>query len=343
MRKLPAILLAALFANFAIADTLTTKDGSVINGTLGAISDGSVTITTPFAGDITVARDQVSGMTSDADRYYKLKSGNTLFGKLSQQGNQRQIITPDGAMAVNDGAIAASWGAGEDSPDLAAVKAAQVAPREWKYELGINIDGRTGNSEKTAFGGSLNAVLAGPDDTLQFFASGKRARDNGVLTEKELKGGVDYEQKIRDQWSWYTRLGLEYDAVELLDLRTTAAVGLGYQVFDGPDHALRLRTGLQYKHESYSDGRSESAPGLDAGLNHMIKLGPATLATDVTYTPAFEDFNRFNLLHTTSLDWPLSEAWSLRTGVEHDYNSQPSPGTERLDTTYFMRAVLKWQ
>lgn len=342
MRKLTTFL-ACLFANVAITDTLTTNDGSVINGTLGAISEARVTITTPFAGDIVVARDQVAGMTSDADRYYKLKSGSTLFGKLSQQGNQRQIVTVDGAMAVNEGAIAASWGPEEDSPELAAVKAAQVAPREWKYELGINIGGKTGNSEKTAFGGRLNATLAGPDDTLKFFASGKRARDNSVLSEKELKGGGDYEQKIRDKWSWYTRLGLEYDAVELLDLRTTAAAGFGYQVFDTPDHSLRLRTGLQYKHESYSDGRSESSPGLDLGLSHRIKLGPTTLANDVTHTPAFEDFNRYQLLHTSSLDWPISEAWSLRAGVENDYNSMPVAGTKRLDTTYFMHAVLQWQ
>lgn len=343
MRRFIPALLACLFANFAMADTLTTRDGSVLNGKLGAVTADSITITTPFAGDISVPRDQVASMTSDADRYYKLKSGNTLFGKLTQQGNQRQIVTVDGAMAVNEGAIAASWSEGEDSPEVAALKAAQVAPRNWKYEMGINIDGKTGNSEKTAFGGRLNATLAGPDDTLMFFASGKRARDNSVLTEKELKGGVDYEQKIKDNWSWYTRLGLEYDAVELLDLRTTAAAGFGYQVFDTPDHALRLRTGLQYKHESYSDGRNESAPGLDAGLSHMIKLGPTTLLTDVTYTPAFEDFGRFNLLHTSSLDWPLSEAWSLRLGVENDYNSMPVPGTERLDTSYFMRAVVKWQ
>ncbi|MFT5128232.1 MAG: putative salt-induced outer membrane protein YdiY, partial [Rhodothermales bacterium] len=180
-------------------------------------------------------------------------------------------------------------------------------------------------------------------DTLKFFASGKRARDNSVISEKELKGGVDYEQKIRDKWSWYTRLGLEYDVIELLDLRTTAAAGFGYQVFDTPEHSLRLRTGLQYKHESYADGRNESAPGLDLGINHRLKLGPAMLATDVTYTPAFEDFTRYNLLHTTSLDWPLSETWSLRLGVENDYNSQPVIGTKRLDTSYFMRAVLSWQ
>ena len=55
MRRFTTTLLACLFANLALADTLTTNDGSVINGKLGAITDSSVTITTPFAGDITVA------------------------------------------------------------------------------------------------------------------------------------------------------------------------------------------------------------------------------------------------------------------------------------------------
>lgn len=37
----------------------------------------------------------------------------------------------------------------------------------------------------------------------------------------------------------------------------------------------------------------------------------------------------------------LGDFWSLRTGVRNEYDSRPA-GEKRLDTSYFMRLILKW-
>jgi hypothetical protein len=33
----------------------------------------------------------------------------------------------------------------------------------------------------------------------------------------------------------------------------------------------------------------------------------------------------------------------VRLGISNDYNSQPRPGKEKLDTTYYTKFLLSWK
>jgi len=45
----------------------------------------------------------------------------------------------------------------------------------------------------------------------------------------------------------------------------------------------------------------------------------------------------------TALAVPLgnSDIWKLKLGVTNEYNSQPQPGLDRLDNTYYANIVLE--
>ncbi len=327
-------------ASILFADSVTTNDGSILNGTLSNYSTDAVTIQTDFAGAVTIQRAAIKEIRSSEQRYYRLSSGNTLLGGLTISGDNKTIQTANGAMNVTNDTISATWGQGEDDPAVAVVK---NAASHWTYEAAFDLAGKSGNTEKMAVGGRLAATLASPEEKLLLFISGKNAEENGELTEKEIKGGIDFERKTVKPFSWYTRVGMEHDEIEKLDMRTTAAAGLGMYLIEKEDHELRGRLGLQVTHESYETGTNETSPGIDVGLYQKLKLASYVFTTNVEYKPAFEDFSRYTVAHESHVGIPLAKNWAMRLGVTNDYNSQPAGGTEELDTGYFAHLVLKWQ
>ncbi|MBT7299220.1 MAG: DUF481 domain-containing protein, partial [Victivallales bacterium] len=69
------------------------------------------------------------------------------------------------------------------------------------------------------------------------------------------------------------------------------------------------------------------------------------MVNDVTYSPTLSDWADYRVVHESSLDVPLakSQIWKLRLGLSHEYNSLSAPGTEDLDTTYFVKLVFNWR
>ena len=345
MKHIALFLVLALAVPSWRADMVRIDDGSVLHGTVVGADGTAVHIHTSFGGVIKVSASQVVGMSISEERFYSLQSGSTLLGRLEKNPDRTTIETSNGKVVISGDTITGSWGKDEESPKVRAMKAELSGKlRQWKFDVGIDIAGKTGNTERISTGGSVNAILQGPTDKLYLSGGGNRTKENDVLSTKEAYGAIDYETLFKGNNSWYVRMGMEYDVIELLDLRTTAAVGWGYYFYNQPDRHLRGRLGLQYQHESFNEGRTESSPGLDIGLSHKAKIGTTTLTTDVTATPAFEDFNRYQIKHATSWDIPLSqENWKLQLGVRNDYNSMPVPGINRLDISYFAKLVMAWQ
>lgn len=344
-----SIVLNTLFAVGLITatagwcDHVVLDNGSQIVGDVTGIKDGKVTIVTDFAGELTIDFSRVTEMETSKQAFVGLKSGNRLLGTISLSAGKTTVATPDGVMSVNPAGLVALWHDGDVDPTAPPAP----APRTWSYEAALNLAGKTGNTEKIGYGGQVKATLKGDEDTLQFYARGKRAEENQTKTEDEIIGGMDFERRLKGAHSWYTRTELETDDIEGIDLRTTVGLGYGYYFIETPKHVFRSRLGLQYMHESYNDGhRTDDDPGLDVGIHHMIALWDVCRMTnDITYTPAFGDFGKYRLYHETAVDVPLagSDAWKIRLGVSNEYNSESSPDIEKLDTTYFGRLVFSWQ
>ena len=321
------------------ADTLVLDDGSVIKGVVQTMADGKVSIKTDFAGLLTIASERVTGFTFDSPVHVALKSGNRFFGKAERTAVELKVQTADGVLTAKPDTIVAAWREGLRDP----LAPAPPQPRKWKYEVAVDVTGKTGNTEKLTTGAGFKAELASDEDRLKFYLRGTYSKENGSTTVDNAVGGVDYENFFSDRQSWYARTQIERDRVTGLDLRSTTASGYGYHFIKSARHMLRGRIGAMYLHESYQDGRSNTAPGLDLGLHHMLMLGDwGRLVSDLVYTPSIDDLHDYRLQHETTLDVPLgrSDVWKLRLGVGNEFTSMPAEGSEKLDTTYFSRLVL---
>lgn len=328
-------------------DKVETLDGSVLTGTIKAISATTITLATDYAGEIILQRDQVTGFNTDEAVVVRLKSGTTLAGLVEHTGNGTLVITgQDATMTTTTAAIAESWVVAESDPQLVRAEEQRDAlKRKWSYDASLDIVGKKGNSDEFGAAVALAATLKSPQDTLTFYASLDKASKSGEDTSDEIILGSEYTAYFAEPWGWYVRGEVERDDFEDLELRTSLGAGLNYRVFKQETHSLELRSGLGFRYESFNNGDNESDPTLDFGLDHHWQFTSwANMSNKLVYTPAIKDFGDFLLTHDSGINIPLgfSQHWDLRFGLRNDYKSLPAAGREKLDTSYYSRLQLHW-
>lgn len=328
------------------ADRFELADGSVINGKLVSAEGGKFKVETAFAGVIDIAQDKIKSFATDEAVNVGFSAGSAVLGRIESSGSGIKVVAADGQMTAATGNVAAVWRAGAESPEVRRLKAEAAAKeRKWQYEASASITGRTGGSEKFAGAVGLKATLVSPKDKLVFAGVINRAQENGNDTADDWKAGVDYSNNFSGRAVWFARTDLAKDKIKLIDLRSTSAVGLGYQLGKSDTRDTQLRLGLSYIYETYSTAAPDfDSAGLDVSILNSQTLGWAKMNNSIVWTPSFDDFANYRLRHESSFDLPIKtgEFWKLRMGVVNDYQSQPAAGVEKLDTTYFTALILNW-
>ncbi len=347
-RRFKLTLICILIFNTisSYADVIKTQDGSHLNVKIKSFGKGKFVVESQFAGVLNIQHADVKDFITDEDMYVALDDGTTFLGKLDISGKIKKIRTKGGILEVSGNNIVAIWEKGAENP-LTPKPDKPAEKPTWGYKANIHISGKTGNSEKFNSGGGLKATRTGLDNKLIIYLKGERSRENSSTTVKEIVAGIDYESSQKSsKHSKYARLELETDDIELVDLRSTAAVGYGYFFKKEDNQVLRGRTGLQVRNEEFKSGDTNSSLGIDLGLYHMKLLSDwGKLTSDLTYTPSFEDIGDYRIYHESSLSIPLArlDFWKLKIGISNEYNSLIAKGRKRLDTTYFTHLVLSWE
>lgn len=341
-------LLGVLVAS-ARADTVILKDGSVIHGKALDIAGGILTITTDFAGDLSIKQNKVASFETDDQVFVKTDNNSTLLGKVDQRPSGLIVASENGSYTTKIETIKSSWPQGAEDPEVAALR------HHWVIELTTDITGKSGNS--TGFGGAAGAVasLTGPTDTLKFYGSASHVVADGQTSEDTYKGGVEYNAFFSERLSWYASTELMQDNVKDIALRASALGGIGYNAIRSAKQDLQFRAGLSYRYETYDtpqeyDAENNPLPGppnfssagLNLALSHRLDVGTwGVMKNSISYVPSFQDINNYVIDHDSNFTLPLggSKTWGLRFGVTNEYVSKPVDDTKRLDTTYYLRFV----
>jgi hypothetical protein len=336
--SLVMIFFLYLFTPSALADVVELDNGSRVVGNIMKIVEGRLLIKTDFAGNLTIPMERVVSFSSDKPMFVAVPGEDRHYGGVIYNKGQTRISPPDSDAVIEKEGLVATWQVGMPDP-LA------PPPRRWINEAGLDLLGKNGNTERISTGGKIKANLSGPVDSVLFYLRWFYAEKNKEKTDDEITGGIDFETSLSKRLYWYSRLELERDDIEDLELRTTVAAGNAYYFLKEPDHVLRARAGLSYLHESFVNSDSETTIGIDSGFQYMnqtTKLGK--LLTDITYNPSFEDFSDYLVYHETAFEMPLmkSNSWKFQLGVANKYTSKPVKENEKLDTIYFSRLVFRW-
>ena len=343
------LCLALLSGLSAQAAKLTLGDGSIIRGDLEKVHEGVVYFKTGFAGVLEIPQDQVVGLDSDSPVMLRTQGGEVFQGPvMGADGGKVTVASASGPVSAGLSDVASAWKPGEQDP-IAAAREAEMAGqmRRWSYTASVDISGSDGNTENFGSMLAFQAKLEGPTDRLLMYANYSYKETNGDKSQDEQKGGMKYTSFFSEKMGWYVREELERDWFENIDFRSTTAGGITYKFINQERLTLEGNTGLSYRFESYSDLREDDGfAGLDLGLDLGWQFADwGKLVTNLTYLPSIDDFGDYLFTHESGVDIPLgtSDAWILRIGLGHKYNSNPGVGLDSMDTTYFTRLILNWK
>jgi hypothetical protein len=337
-----ALIIATLgiVALSARADTGTLKDGSVVHGKILKITDGTIALSTGFAGDLTIKQDQVASFETDEPVFVKTKDNSTVLGKVDQKESGLIVASASGSYATKVEGVKSSWRQGAEDPEVLALR------RHWILELSTDIAGKSGNS--TGFADAIGAVatLKTPTDALKFYAAANHSVANHQTSEDAYKGGIEYNAFFSPVWSWFVSTELMQDNVKDIALRVSTLGGIGWNAVRSKQEDLQFRAGLSYRYDTYNTvppTPNYASAGLNLGLVHRVELAPwAVMHNALSYVPSFKDTSNFIFDHDSNLTMPFggSKVWSMRLGLTNEYTSKPvGEAAKKLDTTYYLRFV----
>jgi hypothetical protein len=336
-----ALVMASLCALRAAADVVVTTNGARIIGKITLISDGTVAISTEYAGDLKVKQSLVASIETDRPVAVRLASGDRVIGTVTTDEQGRlKIAGSNGDTYATMQQIAASWAAGEEDPQVVAQR------RKWSYVAGVDINGETGTNNQLGTNFMFRATLKGPADDLQLYTNYNRQVSNGEKSVDRFKAGVDYADNFSDGMSWYVRDEAGYDHVMEITLFDIAAAGFGYDIIKSSVQTLTGRAGFSYRQFEYAAEAGTpalKAVGGDAELQYSRKLNKSELSDKITYLPDFQDTANYILTHDFNFAIPITASlWKLALGVTNTYNSKPVAGVSKIETLYYTRLQLTW-
>ncbi len=335
-----AITLACLAAtgNIVHADILFINDGSQVVGTVKGMKDGKWTISTTFSDkDISIDATKVVKVQLDTNFNIRFADGDTLLGTMVVADERNTAETGLGSIDVETSNIVAVWPEGEDSPEVIKEKP------KWTLSMEAGVTRKEGNTDSLEARGAINFKRKTVKDLLHFYGRGDYAETDNVRDTNEVVGGIAYELNLSSKWYWYSRMELEYDEFEDLDIRATFATGAGYYWIKKDEHELKTRGGIGYMHESFDDGTDDNRVIADLGLDYRVDVTPYfQFNHSFTYVPDLEELSEYLLKFDTFFLIPFgdSDVWKLKLGMRNEYDSDPNPGVEDLDNTYYANILV---
>jgi len=331
----------AAFCAFRLAaDVVETKNGSRIVGKITRIHEGVVTVETDDAGEVSVKQTRVTSITTDHPVAVRIANGTRITGTISPApAGGLEITGATGRIETPVAGVVASWAVGGEDPDVVALQ------RQWSYEAGADINGRTGTHQQAGTALTYRARLKGPNDTFQYYANYLRQETDSQISADQFRAGVDYADNFTPLQSWYVRDEGGFDRVNQITFFDVAASGFGYDFIKEKDHVLTGRAGLSYRFDRYStfDTPSLSTAGGDFELEYSKRFRRSQLHDRLAFVPAFQDVNNYIITHEFTYEIPITRSlWKLSIGMTNNYNSKPVPAVDELETLYFTRLVLTW-
>lgn len=362
MKKVLALAAAVCLAAGVMADKITTNNGDVITGKVLGIKGGKVTIETAFAGAIDIDRSLIQTIDYDNTETMFVRTDATVREKtevsVSRDAAGNVVLIPvadkNKALALSD--VSTLWDADGEDPDFPPVKL-------WAFSASVGLTGHKGSSEDMSFSAYLDAVRTTEHTTLKLYASMNKARSEGVKTSEQYIAGLDFEHRPGDRWSWYLRDEMQHNRFNDYKLRNVLGAGAGYYAWntttDGRVSLLRFRFGLAHTYTDHyakkpfsMESVTDSDIALDLGLLfHYDFVCGISWNTEITYTPLIDDLEKGTIVHETKWSYLMKELGlvsdklsdvSLEAGVRNEYQTQPEPGTQHTDTTWYLRLSKSW-
>jgi len=324
-------LLACIMANAAgtlQADVLNLADGSRIVGTIERIDDAQAILTETFAGKLTVPRETIVSIETAAPVTLQLGDGEYLTGSLSApaDGGILVDVQDTGGRELPLTAISNLY-----REDPLTLQRQELAVRvSGNANVGIGITG--GNSDTENFRLDGRVVTRTKRNRYTLTADYYEEQSDDELVQQNWDGLVKYDHFVSDKWFWFSSATFQSDEFADLDLRSSIALGLGYQFFESDDRSLSFELGPSFVDENFEEAEDQSFAGARWAVNY-----DQTLWKDLAFFHynegllGLEDTEELTVRSRTGLRMNVTDRINARLQTTVDWDNSPPPDTDSTD------------
>jgi putative salt-induced outer membrane protein YdiY len=302
----------------APAETIQLTGGDVINATITAKDEKSVTINHPSLGSMTIARDKIAAIYDDPD---------AMASALAEKDAADKAAELEAERAADEGLFGTGIFKG------------------WNRQLEVGLNGAEGNTQNLNFRAAFKTDYEDDEDRWLYSMLYRTASSNGTTSEKNFNAELFKDWLLPGKDYFYFANGrYDWDDFQDWDSRWSGFGGIGYQFIDNEKWNLRGRAGLGGNQEMGGtlgdEFTVEALLGVEA--EYQIKDGHSFAFTSYLY-PSLEDAADFR--NITTLDYIITidrdKGMALKLGLANEHDSSTPTTAKKNDFTYY--ASLIWQ
>ena len=314
----------------ALADEIVLNNGDHITGTINSADGGNLIITSPFAGQITVALKDVKTFSSDEPIKVQLDDGSIINQKISEG--------PAGSVSTGPGGVFAN-----QSIPISRIGKINPPPVVWTGSVVVNGLLSQGNTNSEQFGASIDLLRRSDADRITANAAYLYGRQkvNGITSTTDdnwhIAGAYDYF--FTKNIYGYGNMRVEKDRILNLDLRLTPGVGFGYQVVERPDFNLNFEGGLSWVYEEFTNVPTPNENVSARLAYHVDKTlfnSKFKVFNEIAWLPSIQNFHDCLLLTSTGFRLAITKTMFSELKAQINYDSTPAPQSRRTDAQYIL-------
>ncbi|MFZ0317527.1 MAG: DUF481 domain-containing protein [Candidatus Sulfotelmatobacter sp.] len=303
LRKLKFVaLIAFLGLSYAgFADQITLKNGDHLTGTIVKSDGKTLVLHTDFAGDVTLQFAAITQISSEKELHVTTSDKKTVVGPVTTSDGKIEVATqPGGAVEVPPANIVLIR---NDAEQAAYDKSLHPGLLHgWNGGANVGFSLARGNSETTNLALAINAVHATLDDKITIYTTSIDT-NNQLATPSTVANlvtaGIRYDRNVGPRTFGFVGADFMSNALQDLDLRGVYGGGIGFHAVKSDTTTLDLLAGVNYTHETYSDGPvttpvtvpptyasygvTQRFAALTLGEELMHKAGKTTVITEKLY------------------------------------------------------------
>lgn len=345
--------LIALFVSSStlFADQVTLKNGDRLTGTVVKSDGKTLVLHTEAAGDVTLKFDAIQEIKSDAELHVSMKGGKTATGPVTTSDDKLEIATK--TSGIVEAQKADVMLIRNDAEQQAYEKSLRPGLMHgWNGGVNVGFSVARGNSETENLALAFNAVHPTLHDKLTLYASSIDTK-NDLATPTTVanlnQGGFRYDGDLYPRVFVFGAADFMSNALQYLDLRQVYSGGFGYHAMKSDRTVLDFLGGLNYTHETYSNGAPVAGfPGLfesygktnrfaalTLGEELNQKLGKSTVVTQsVGFFPNLQSTGEYRFTFNFGAVTKLNRWLGWQNHFGDIYISNPPTGSKSNDAIF---------
>jgi putative salt-induced outer membrane protein len=282
-----------------LADQITLKNGDRLTGTVVKSDGKTLVLHTEFAGDVTIQFASITQITTEQELHVSTSDKKTVVGPVTSNDGKLEVATKTGGtVEVPKESVAVIR---NDAEQTAYDESLHPGLRHgWNGGANVGFSIARGNSQTENLALAFNAVHPTLNDKITLYATSIYTK-NDLATPSGVAnletGGIRYDRNLWPKVFVFAGADFMSNGQQFLDLRGVYGGGFGYHVIKSDATTLDILGGLNFTHETYSNGPLLSTPppvfasygvtnrfaALTLGEELTHKLGKSTLVGEKLY------------------------------------------------------------